>query len=55
MKFLADANTPKLLVEALTSSGHEVFWAYIVPRTPDVELIETAAREKRGRSAPYHG
>jgi predicted nuclease of predicted toxin-antitoxin system len=47
MKFLADANTPKLLVEALTSSGYEVFWACTVPRTADVELIEKAARERR--------
>ena len=47
MKFLADANTPGLLVEALTSLGHDVFWAYAVPRTPDVELIERAARESR--------
>src|SRR6185295_14040343 len=46
MKFLADANTPGLLVEALTSLGHEVFWAYTVPRTPDIELIEKAARER---------
>jgi predicted nuclease of predicted toxin-antitoxin system len=47
MKFLADANTPGLLVEALTSLGHEVFWAYTVPRTADVELIQKAARERR--------
>jgi predicted nuclease of predicted toxin-antitoxin system len=47
MKFLADANTPGLLVESLTSLGHDVFWAYTVPRTPDVELIEKAARERR--------
>jgi predicted nuclease of predicted toxin-antitoxin system len=47
MKFLADANTPGLLVNALTSLGHEVFWAYTVPRTPDVELIEKAAQERR--------
>jgi predicted nuclease of predicted toxin-antitoxin system len=47
MKFLSDANTPKLLVNALTSSGHDVFWAYTVPRTPDIELIEKAARESR--------
>lgn len=47
MKFLADANTPGLLVNALTSLGHEVFWAYTVPRTADVELIQKAARERR--------
>jgi predicted nuclease of predicted toxin-antitoxin system len=47
MKFLADANTPGLLVETLTSSGHEVFWAYSVPRTPDIDLIEKAAHERR--------
>jgi len=47
MKFLADANTPGLLVETLTSSDHEVFWAYSVPRTPDVDLIEQAGRERR--------
>ena len=47
MKFLADANTPVLLVESLTSLGHDVFWAYTVPRTPDLELIEKAARESR--------
>ena len=47
MKFLADANTPGLLVEALTSFGHDVFWAYTVPRTPDVALIEKAANERR--------
>jgi predicted nuclease of predicted toxin-antitoxin system len=47
MKFLADANIPGLLVQALTSLGHEVFWAYLVPRTPDVELIEEAESERR--------
>jgi len=47
MKFLADANTPGLLVESLTSLGHDVFWAYTVPRTPDLELIEKAATERR--------
>lgn len=47
MKFLADANTPGLLVDTLTSLGHDVFWAYTVPRTPDTELIEKAARERR--------
>lgn len=47
MKFLADANTPGLLVNALTSLSHDVFWAYTVPRTPDVELIEKAAQERR--------
>ena len=47
MKFVADANTPGLLVETLTSSGHEVFWAYSVPGTPDVDLIQKAARERR--------
>jgi predicted nuclease of predicted toxin-antitoxin system len=47
MKFLADANTPGLLVESLTSLGHDVFWAHSVPRTPDLELIEKAARERR--------
>jgi predicted nuclease of predicted toxin-antitoxin system len=47
MKFLADANTPGLLVDALTSLGHDVFWAYTVPRTSDVVLIEKAARERR--------
>jgi predicted nuclease of predicted toxin-antitoxin system len=47
MKFLADANTPRLLIEALTSLEHEVFWAYTVPGTPDIELIEKAARERR--------
>ena len=47
MKFLADANTPGLLVDALNSPGHDVFWAYTVPRTPDVELIEKAASERR--------
>ena len=47
MKFLADANTPGLLVDALTSLGHDVFWAYTVPRTPDIELIAKAARERR--------
>jgi predicted nuclease of predicted toxin-antitoxin system len=47
MKFLADANTPRLLVESLTFHGHDVFWAYTVPSTPDIELIEKAASEKR--------
>lgn len=48
MKFLSDANTPETLVQALTSSGHDVFWALTAPpRTPDTELIEKAAREKR--------
>jgi predicted nuclease of predicted toxin-antitoxin system len=36
-----------LLVETLKSAGHDVFWAYTVPRTPDSELIEKAARERR--------
>jgi predicted nuclease of predicted toxin-antitoxin system len=47
MKFLADANTSGPLVEALRALGHEVFWAYTVPRTSDIELIEKAARERR--------
>jgi predicted nuclease of predicted toxin-antitoxin system len=47
MKFLADANTPGLLVDALTSRGYDVFWAYTVPGTPDAELIKKAAREQR--------
>jgi predicted nuclease of predicted toxin-antitoxin system len=47
MKFLADANTPGLLIKALTSLGHDAFWAYTVPRTPDIVLIEKAARERR--------
>ena len=47
MKFLADANTPSQLVASLTSLGHDVFWAYTVPGTPDLELIEKAALESR--------
>ncbi|MEA2166449.1 MAG: hypothetical protein QOK37_4576 [Thermoanaerobaculia bacterium] len=47
MKFLADANTPGSLLETLTHSGHEVFSAYTVPRTPDLELIEKAGHERR--------
>lgn len=47
MKSLADANTPGLLVETLTSNGHDVYWAYRIPGSSDKELIEKAAREER--------
>jgi hypothetical protein len=32
MKILADADTPRLLVERLVTSGHDVFWAVTTQR-----------------------
>jgi predicted nuclease of predicted toxin-antitoxin system len=49
MKFLADANIPRRLVDRLRSSGHQVFWAYedAAPGASDEDLIERAAAEDR--------
>lgn len=48
MKFLADANVPRLLVDQLRIAGHDVFWAWSAPpRTSDEELITIAEREER--------
>jgi predicted nuclease of predicted toxin-antitoxin system len=48
MRFLADANIPRVLVERLREAGHDVFWAWSAPpRTSDEELITMASREKR--------
>ncbi len=49
MKFLADANIPRRLVDRLRATGHEIFWAYedAAPGTSDEDLIGRAAAEDR--------
>ncbi len=48
MRFLADANVPRLLVDQLRTAGHDVFWAWSAPpRISDEELIAIAQREQR--------
>ena len=48
MKYLADANIPRLLVDELRGAGHDVLWAWsALPRTSDEELVTIAEREGR--------
>lgn len=48
MRFLADENFPKLVVEALRGSGHDVTWMSVEsPGAADREVLERAQRQKR--------
>jgi predicted nuclease of predicted toxin-antitoxin system len=48
MKLLADAHISKLIITFLESLGHDVLKASrFPPKTSDLELLRTAAREQR--------
>ncbi len=48
MKFLADANLERVLVDWLRSADHDVKWAVdLPPSTPDDEILTLAEQEGR--------
>jgi len=48
MRLLADENVPRVAVEALRDSGHDVTWVRNeAAGSSDVEVLEQAAREDR--------
>ncbi len=48
MRFLADANLERVLVDWLRAQGHDVTWAVdLPPSTPDDEILAIAEQEGR--------
>jgi predicted nuclease of predicted toxin-antitoxin system len=48
VRFLVDENIPKLLVDALTQTGHEVAWvSLLAPGSSDRDVIRMAMSDAR--------